>query len=250
MIRAVTSAPPTLLDSLSVDSKGNPSFQKETHSSFRTSDGKSIRDILKMPYAANASGRFSRVQTITDTNGHKYTVKHLTKHYSPELAFDEIKHLALFLGNPFVAQILGAEIYSTYAVIVFEHIPGKTLFDWINSSPTPSEEEREHRFNEIKIAIESIHKLGYTHLDIQPSNIWIPNDPRKRAFLLDLGSMHEIGRKRKSITGTPGYYPVFGNLHIAAPNINMYAFDKLKQLQPTKKTRRGRRRNGRTRRAI
>jgi serine/threonine protein kinase len=235
------------LYSLSIDSDGIPVLQTDVHSSFRTSDGKSIQDIQKLPYAVNSAGRYSRIQTITDTHKNKYIVKHLKYHYNVDRALNEVQNLMVFLGNPYVVQVLGAEIYSTTAFIIFAYIPGKTFANWIRSSPPPSHDERTQRYREIETAIQSIHDIGYAHLDIQPANIWIPDDLHTPAFLLDLGSAHPIGSERKEITGTPGYYPAFENLTLANTRINKYGLEKVLQLDPAA-TKRSRRRTRRRRR--
>jgi hypothetical protein len=81
-------------------------------------------------------------------------------------------------------------------------------------------------------AIQNLHKKGIVHLDINPNNIWVPEDPKKPVILLDLGSMHEIGETRTVITGTPGYFPVFGNLRVADPELNLYAYKKILEKYP------------------
>lgn len=222
----------TPLYSLSINAGGKPVITPGVYSTFVTTDGESMQQIRKRAYARNTGGRYSRVQTITARDGTKYTIKHLIHHYSQALALDEVTHLSLFVGDLHIAQILGAEIYDDNALIVFEHVPGKTFFNWINSTPPPSAGERSIREAEIKTAIEAMHARGYAHLDISPNNIWIPERADRLAYLLDLGSSTPLGQKRNIISGTPGYYPKFENLTIATKALNNYGYTKLLELKP------------------
>lgn len=203
--------------------KGVPTIVPGIHSTFRTSDRQSIQNIRGFAYTKEARGKFSRVQTIEDTNKQRYVIKHMKgPHYSPDLALHEVQNLIKCIGNPQVVQILGADIYSSEAFIVFNHVPGKTLHDYINQKPPPHREEVIRRYSETTNAILNLHEIGLAHLDINPNNIWVPDDPRTPAILLDLGSMDVIGEERTVMTGTPGYYPVFGNLAKADPKLNLY----------------------------
>jgi serine/threonine protein kinase len=102
-------------------------------------------------------------------------------------------------------KILGANIYSSYAQIVYSYVPGQTLREWVEEGQT--KEERARVLSEITRAIVSIHSKGYAHLDINPNNIWVPSDPTQPAFLLDLGSMHSIGAERRQVTMTRRFSP-------------------------------------------
>ncbi len=220
------------IHSLSINERGEPVIAPGVYSTFTTTDGETIQKIRKRAYARNTGGRYSRVQTITASNGTKYIIKHLIHFYSPDLALDEVRILSLFIGNHRIAQILGAEIYDDSAFIVFEHVPGKTFFEWIKSNPPA--EDRSTREAEIKAAIQAIHARGYAHLDISPNNVWIPDEKSRPAYLLDLGSATPIGQKRNTISGTPGYYPRLENLSIARESLNNYGYAKLLELKPTK----------------
>jgi serine/threonine protein kinase len=230
MIRRVTDANRVeLLYSLSRTPEGFV-IEEARPSAFRTSDGKSIQDIRAMPYKRNAGGRFSRVQTIEDDNKQKYVIKHLIRSYSPDLALDEITTLSAFIGKDYVAQILGAELYSTQGIIVFEYVPGTTYVNWLSTNPSP--EERKQRDAEIKYAIDKMHDTKYAHLDISPANVWIPTSIERRAFLLDLGSATPLGDKRKIITITEGYHDPYSNSSISSKNLNLFSYGKLLELSP------------------
>lgn len=221
------SAPSAPLYSMSFIA-GVPTIVPGTHSTFRTSDGKSIQDIRGAAYAVGAKGRFSRVQRIDN-----YIVKHLKHHYSPDLALHEVQNLIKCIGNRQVVQILGAEIYSSEAFIIYNYVPGQTLHDYIHKKPPPTHSELMRRYAETSTAIQNLHELGLIHLDINPNNVWVPDDPRQPTILLDLGSMHEIGEERTVVTGTPGYYPPLGNIAIADPKLNLYAMESILSKYPT-----------------
>lgn len=218
---ASTTAPSKPLYSMSFIA-GVPTITENEYSTFHTSDGKSISDIRRAAYAPGAKGRFSRVQRVND-----YIIKHLIHHYSPDLALHEVRNLIKCIGNPQVVQILGAEIYSSEAFIIYQYIPGQTLHDYIHKTPPPTHSELMRRYAEASNAIQNLHEQGLVHLDINPKNIWVPEDSKKPVILLDLGSMHAIGEERTVITGTPGYYPVFGNLSKADPKLNLYAMSAI-----------------------
>ena len=228
----VTAYRPTLLYSMS-SMHGVPNIIPGVHSTFRTSDGQSIPDIKTFTTTlAEAGGRFSNVTTIADRNKHPYVVKHLKYHYSPDRALREVQNLIKCLGNPQVVQILGAEIYSTEAFIVCKYVPGKTLLDYINQKPPPHREEVIRRYAETANAIYNLHEQGLVHLDINPKNVWVPDDPHSPTILLDLGSMHGTGEERNFISGTPGYYPRFANLGKADPKLNLYGMGSILMKHP------------------
>lgn len=209
-------------------------------STFRTLLGRAISELGILPFAlSSGTGRYSRVQIITEEKEHdgkriqkSYIVKHLRSqrgiNYVVENVIDEIKNLQQFLGNPYVVQLLGANVYKADAFLVFPYIPGKTLWDWLKSDPKPPLELRKQRYTELWEGLKSIHAKGFAHLDIQPNNIWIPEDPATPAFYLDLGAMYRFGEERTlRISTTKGYYPAFENITIARPYLNYYAFEKV-----------------------
>ena len=75
--------------------KGVPVIVEGRHSTFRTDRGKSIQNLRSEAYAMGATGRFSRVQVTDD-----YVVKHLMRHYSPDLVLQEVRNLIKCIGNP------------------------------------------------------------------------------------------------------------------------------------------------------
>lgn len=198
---------------------------------FHTKSGKSISDIKSLPYESSiGTGRYSRVQLIEGS----YIVKNIRERvgapYIIENVLDEINNLIRFKGNPYVVQLLGAEVYNTNAILVFPYVPGKTLFHWLKTEP--SEHDKLLRLKELIDGLESLHEKEYVHLDIQPMNIWIPDDPKTPAFYLDLGSMYKMGSTRnvRRFTKTPGYHPLNTNLNKATADLNIYALDKIRTL--------------------
>jgi serine/threonine protein kinase len=221
----------------------------DVHSTFKTKYGKSIYDIAIELYhrQSTTKGGFSNVFVYED--GEKYIIKRLemrqygNPHKYREDAYNELRNLAQFYGKPYVNQILGAEIYSNFGILVMEYVQGKTLYDWLQQTPLPDISLREQRLEEIIDAVQKIHKQGFAHLDINPRNIWIPDAKSRKAYLLDLGSMAPLGQERLSPTRTEGYSPgPFSPIpiHISSTNINMYSLDEVRKniLEPERLVKR------------
>ncbi|MGF1853582.1 AarF/UbiB family protein [Vibrio satsumensis] len=89
--------------------------------------------------------------------------------------------------------------------LVLSHISGQTLREILNDSNLP--ECSSFQFiSSLETAINQIHKLGFVHGDLKPSNVVISQ--QGRAHLIDFGSITKIGTEREKLrfdSYTPRY---------------------------------------------
>ena len=89
--------------------------------------------------------------------------------------------------------------------LVLSHISGQTLREILNDSNLP--ECSSFQFiSSLGTAINQIHKLGFVHGDLKPSNVVISQ--QGRAHLIDFGSITKIGTEREKLrfdSYTPRY---------------------------------------------
>ena len=111
-----------------------------------------------------------------------------------------------------IAKFVGVfrENGTAYLVTVME--PGQTLEEWFRSLRTkklyPTESDVRLVFWTLLHAVEAVHRYGYLHLDIKPSNVVLREE--SRSVLLDLGGArrfpHEPDAKAALVWNyTPGF---------------------------------------------
>lgn len=140
---------------------------------------------------------------LHNVDGHKFVLKEIFG-TDVEKNIREIQHLALFVNNPYVVQLLAAEVYAEITYILYPYIPGHTLTDFLKTHPAPN--LIKEVYNHLITGLISIHDLGYVHRDIKPDNVWIPTDSHVLPFYLDLGSMVRTGSEN-DFAGTRRYSP-------------------------------------------
>jgi serine/threonine protein kinase len=133
-------------------------------------------------------GAFGKAYRIT-VGGTEFVLKHQTDYdvsrTHPASIMKECEILARFIGNPYVVQLLAAEITETDAYILSPYIPGMTLEDWWATNP--SKEGRRHVYNAFLTGLQSIHGTGIVHRDIHPRNLYVPDNRAIPPFFLDFG---------------------------------------------------------------
>ncbi|MFZ3407141.1 protein kinase domain-containing protein [Vibrio chagasii] len=89
--------------------------------------------------------------------------------------------------------------------LVLSHISGQTLWEILNDSNTPKCSSFQF-ISSLETAINQIHKLGFVHGDLKPSNIVMSE--QRQAHLIDFGSITKIGTEREKFrfdSCTPRY---------------------------------------------
>jgi nucleotide-binding universal stress UspA family protein len=94
------------------------------------------------------------------------------------------------LSGPHVPKLIALGNFATQPYIVYERIPGQTLYGRIEALPLPASEVAALGVK-IATALHAVHIQHVVHLDIKPSNIII-HDPGGHAVLIDYGlSRHD-----------------------------------------------------------
>ncbi|MFM2608150.1 AarF/UbiB family protein [Vibrio chagasii] len=89
--------------------------------------------------------------------------------------------------------------------LVLFHISGQTLWEILNDSNTPKCSSFQF-ISSLETAINQIHKLGFVHGDLKPSNIVMSE--QGQAHLIDFGSITKIGTEKEKLrfdSCTPRY---------------------------------------------
>jgi serine/threonine protein kinase/thioredoxin-like negative regulator of GroEL len=162
---------------------------------------------------------------LAEKNGRKYAIKILKKDYSIFEILNEIAKLQeVSRGSEFIVRIFGTFIdenwngdyYGNPPAIIMEYMSGGSLQDVIMKEEYSSLRHSEKWklivaliYRRVIDALIHIHKRGYVHCDIKPSNILLNNSLPKLAdeasYLLlyskcvpkisDLGSAVKVGNK-------------------------------------------------------
>ncbi|MCF2706989.1 serine/threonine protein kinase [Arcanobacterium haemolyticum] len=117
----------------------------------------------------------------------------------------EVRMLQKVKG-PFVAEVLDAETDDDEAFIVTELIDGPTLEQDVVDNGIFTEEDLVHLAEQLRDAVDSIHRGGVLHRDLKPSNVMMgPRGP----VLIDFGiaQLDDDSRLTQagSLSHTPGY---------------------------------------------
>lgn len=75
------------------------------------------------------------------------------------------------LNCPYIIQVLDVFFDEPSFAIVYEYVPGGSLFDAIRFDKISSEAEKGRVMNTICTAVDCIHRNGILHLDLKPENI-------------------------------------------------------------------------------
>lgn len=115
-------------------------------------------------------------------------------------------HALQSLRHPAVPSILDAELDGDETFVVFEYIPGESLWDYVQNNGPMRESDLADLAERTASALEAAHDAGVIHRDVTPSNIMMgPDGP----VLIDFGLSHRETDDRLTrdglVSGTAGY---------------------------------------------
>ncbi|WP_084104862.1 protein kinase [Demequina sp. NBRC 110056] len=115
-------------------------------------------------------------------------------------------HALQSLRHPAVPRILDAELDGDETFVVFEYIPGVSLWQHVQDHGPLAGEELAAFADRTASALEAVHDTGVVHRDVTPSNIMMgPDGP----VLIDFGLSHREQDPRLTrdglVSGTAGY---------------------------------------------
>ena len=110
------------------------------------------------------------------------------------------------LRHPAVPRILDAELDGDETFVVFEYIPGVSLWQHVQDHGPLAAEALTAFAERTASALEAVHEAGVVHRDVTPSNIMMSPDG---AVLIDFGLSHREQDARLTrdglVSGTAGY---------------------------------------------
>ncbi|WP_159449668.1 serine/threonine-protein kinase [Demequina sp. NBRC 110057] len=115
-------------------------------------------------------------------------------------------HALQSLKHPALPSILDAELDGDETFVVFEYIPGKSLWDHVQDEGPMRGDALADVADRTASALEAVHASGVIHRDVTPSNIMMgPDGP----VLIDFGLSHRATDDRLTrdglVSGTAGY---------------------------------------------
>ncbi|WP_062288496.1 serine/threonine-protein kinase [Demequina phytophila] len=154
------------------------------------------------------AGGSGSVYRVADEAGHEAALK-LVDARADEVAAArlarEVRALQS-LRHPAVPHILDAELDDDETFVVFEFVPGQTLFDHVQRHGPLTGDALAAFADRTASALEAVHAAGVVHRDVTPSNVMMsPAGP----VLIDFGLAHRTDDSRLTreglVSGTPGY---------------------------------------------
>ena len=128
--------------------------------------------------------------------------------------------------HPNIVKVYDWLIANNTAYIAMEFLPGKSLYEILQSEgPLPEAKVKKYLL-QIARALQFIHSQNLLHRDIKPENIIL--DSQDRAVLIDFGNTREfIANKTQRMTQivTHGYAPIeqYGQKARRGPGVDIYA---------------------------
>ncbi|MDN4475487.1 serine/threonine-protein kinase [Demequina sp. SYSU T00192] len=154
------------------------------------------------------SGGSGSVYKVADQGGHQAALK-LVDARQDEVAAARLERevrALQSLRHPAVPHILDAELDEDETFVVFELVPGETLFDHVQRHGPLAGDALAAFADRTASALEAVHAAGVVHRDVTPSNVMMgPDGP----VLIDFGLAHRSDDARLTreglVSGTPGY---------------------------------------------
>ena len=152
-----------------------------------------------------------------------------------ELTFDlyrnELESLLALSSSRYVTELHASAFYKTdTGYFLFRITEGRTLSRFLEEKPSAIEKLRV--FTTIVHALNDIHRRGYTHRDIKPTNIWIPYSRDEPIYLFDFSISARTGSPNPR-THTRGYAaPWLSSSDTVTEDIDYYALGKIIRENP------------------
>ncbi|KAH0790084.1 CK1 family protein kinase [Histomonas meleagridis] len=166
---------------MSVEQRNLPSFSQGKKVSHFTIQG-----------LVGAGGYGAIYSVIDNNNNEKYALKVESLNAEKEGLVNEIRTMYALKGNPYFPQLIDDGIFEDYRFLTMS-IYGPSVCDLRHQMP-------EHKFSlktgiilaiEMLKPIQELHKAGYIHCDIKPSNFLINPNAQPFVVLIDFGLSQE-----------------------------------------------------------
>ncbi|MEM6960216.1 MAG: protein kinase [Myxococcota bacterium] len=129
------------------------------------------------------------------------------------------------IRHPNVVSIFAFGTHRENPYFVMEYIAGDALDCLLDQPDPPPLDEAMHILDQVCAGVQAIHRVGYVHGDLKPSNILIA--PGLRAVIADLGLSRAVERMTQALLGTPAYMApevILGQVRAKLANrIDLYA---------------------------
>jgi serine/threonine protein kinase len=171
-----------------------------------------------------------------DADGAKVMVKLFWRGLNPSSTawaeFSREYKAAESLHHRNIVRTTNRGLWNGYPFIVFEFLPGGTLYDLIKSRDRIPGAEILSVAEQIASGIDYAHTQGRIHRDISPSNILFEADIMGRVAISDFGIARILGALETRLTesspgfeGTPAYVaPEVFSSHPVTPLVDIYSF--------------------------
>lgn len=153
-------------------------------------------------------GGSGAVYRVTDAGGAEFALK-LVDAREDDVAARRLErevHALQSLRHSAVPRVLDAELDGDATFVVFEYIPGVSLWHHVQDHGPLRDEALATFAERTASALDAVHAAGVVHRDVTPSNIMIsPDGP----VLIDFGLSHRADDERLTrdglVSGTAGY---------------------------------------------
>jgi serine/threonine kinase 38 len=143
-------------------------------------------------------GAFGEVSLVRSCeSGELYAMKRLRK--NEMVRKDQVAHvraerdlLVLAESASYVCKLYCTFQDAEHLYLVMEYLPGGDLMQLLIQRDTLDEDSARFYAAEILIAIDQVHRLGFTHRDIKPDNILIARDGHIRLSDFGLAAAYEL----------------------------------------------------------
>ncbi|KKP01672.1 hypothetical protein THAR02_06218 [Trichoderma harzianum] len=188
--------------------KADITFQEVTASLTRLPDGEIFPPwpqasiTTKAPQHLPPGIFIKRPQVKQYDNFVKFKVLHLLREGLVEEA--EVMEMLRSQPHPNIVEYHGCHVRRGYITgLVLDRLP-YDLNSFLKSGQTI--QDKEHFMESLRSASHHLHRLGWAHNDLNPSNVLVAEDGRP--ILIDFGSSRRIGEKLSTSRGTKGWIDV------------------------------------------